>query len=49
MRDVSEKIVAIIDKQNELMKKLGAGAIGEHIIDITNEITEKLRHTMFMV
>lgn len=49
IKDVSEKLGLIMDKQNDIIRKLTAAPIGEEIMAATKTVAEKLKHTMFMV
>jgi hypothetical protein len=48
--ETSEGVKVIMEKQNEIIKKLTGGETsGDQMMDLTKEIAEKLKHTMFMI
>jgi hypothetical protein len=42
-------VAVIVDKQNEIIRKLTPAAHGEGLREAADEIKEKLKHTMFMI
>ncbi len=48
MKEVNDKVGIIIEKQNDIIRKINA-AQGEEVKQLTKEIGEKLKHTMFMI
>jgi hypothetical protein len=50
IKETAERVQIMMEKQNEIIKKLAdEERKDEEVMEVSKEIGEKLRHTMFMI